>query len=126
MTIPAIGWRLAGPHHRPGPTPRPRIVAPLRPLVLVVALLLVAVLATVKGRSDDDGDRPTSVEASASAARPAMTPRPNPDLPITFERGVRRPATVGRLRVGRRVRPRHRAGQDAERLRPAVRARVRG
>lgn len=74
------------PPASPGHPARPGVVRRFGPIsVLAVALLLVAVLATVKGRSDDDGDRTVDREDVGLGGQAGDDPTANPDLPVTFE-----------------------------------------
>ncbi|HEV7723040.1 MAG TPA: hypothetical protein VGO60_17245, partial [Iamia sp.] len=63
---------------------RPGVVRRFGPIaVVVVALLLVAVLASVKGRSDDE-DTTRAGRDPGQGAADGSDPTANPDLPVTF------------------------------------------
>ncbi|HEU5152352.1 MAG TPA: ABC transporter substrate-binding protein [Iamia sp.] len=87
MTSPrhSAGASPAGPTPAP-PAARPGVVRRFGPVaVLAVAILLVAVLATVKGRSDDEGTRSASPEEVGLGGEGGEDPTDNPDLPITLD-----------------------------------------
>ncbi|HMJ78052.1 MAG TPA: hypothetical protein VK507_18880 [Iamia sp.] len=64
---------------------RPGVVRRFGPIaVVVVALLLVAVLASVKGRSDDEGTTTRAGRDPGQGGEDGTDPTANPDLPVTF------------------------------------------